>query len=327
MAGVANLSETKSHISLLCYRKEPHRTHEHHPIGPSLAHMPFLSWIYCKCHTQTDNDRTSQPAHEPRVGHPWSMLFGYRAAVSISALSTTLHIKWLLVFLVQCVRQMPSNNMIHSVFNSPPHIVRSQSWIFRFFLAPPTDVIADVKTTIVILLQTKRWTKRSGHRAASAAYDRASRSSEASATSRRETRECARTPACRRKCRRPAKTSPSPPRASPRSSPPCGSALRTCRPAPAKARWECRWRALRRTNPNESLPCPARNRPGVRRWTLLATPTLSSTSPTAVARPRTPTHAPKKTIHNQSKWVATTTTKFSCDRSDSLCCKPFVLLY
>jgi len=54
--GVANQSETKSHISYCVTAKSQiiHMgTHEHHPISSSLAHMPLLNWIYCKYHTPT----------------------------------------------------------------------------------------------------------------------------------------------------------------------------------------------------------------------------------------------------------------------------------
>jgi len=45
----------------LCYTKEPHSTHEHHPISSSLTHIPMFNKIYCKYIThQHDHDRTSQ---------------------------------------------------------------------------------------------------------------------------------------------------------------------------------------------------------------------------------------------------------------------------
>ena len=56
--GVANQSETKSHI-FYCVTAKSHiihmGTHEHHPIPSSLTHThrPLLSQIYCKCHTPT----------------------------------------------------------------------------------------------------------------------------------------------------------------------------------------------------------------------------------------------------------------------------------
>jgi len=43
----------------LCYRKEPHHTRGHtwRPPHLSLKHVPLLSYIYCKYHTQHDKDR------------------------------------------------------------------------------------------------------------------------------------------------------------------------------------------------------------------------------------------------------------------------------
>jgi len=50
----------ESHF-FLCYAKEPHSTHEHHPISSSLTHIPMFNKIYCKYIThQHDHDRTSQ---------------------------------------------------------------------------------------------------------------------------------------------------------------------------------------------------------------------------------------------------------------------------
>jgi len=51
ITGVANQSETKSHISY-CVTAKSHiihmDTHEHNPISSSLTHIPLLSEFYCK---------------------------------------------------------------------------------------------------------------------------------------------------------------------------------------------------------------------------------------------------------------------------------------
>jgi len=56
MSGMANQSETNSHISH-CVTAKSHithvGTHERHPISSSLKHVPLLSYIYCKYHTPT----------------------------------------------------------------------------------------------------------------------------------------------------------------------------------------------------------------------------------------------------------------------------------
>jgi len=59
--GVANQPETKSNISLLSYRKEPHHTHghkwtSHHPF---LVHLCSARFIVNIAH-EHDNDRTLQ---------------------------------------------------------------------------------------------------------------------------------------------------------------------------------------------------------------------------------------------------------------------------
>jgi len=60
---VVKQSESKSHISLVCYLKEPHHTNEHTWTLPHLfltrTHN-FAQLDYCKYHTQHDNDRYLQ---------------------------------------------------------------------------------------------------------------------------------------------------------------------------------------------------------------------------------------------------------------------------